>query len=267
MLKKRRLRKRIAGAGLSLTLLIPGGAFAQPWSRGPGRDVSAEFPRFSLSMQGGVGTLEPGREMIDLKFEAQVGLSRSLRLGLGIGTMHRGRGDRDGRDAYDRDRRMMGDWETQRGWADGPADVFRDVRIHPLSANLYYALPLGRRADAFMSAGGSYYFGRFDGLSGRQKKNAWGGQAGLGFEYRLAPRFNLIAEGSYRFAEFRGLRAPRNESFINFFPEAITLKPELNRIYRSVVRAIEAALAPPPPRSVDFDFNGFSFRAGVKFGL
>jgi len=245
--------RRFVGVLLGLTILT-GGAFAQRWTRGPARPGPADVSRFSLAMEGGLGTLERGRGMVDLRLEAQVGITGRFRLGLGAGYMNRGRGHRDGMDDNGRNGRTVG-------------EVIQKVRVVPLSLNLYYALPLGRRAAAFMSAGGSCYFGSFDGAWGRQTKNAWGGQAGLGFEYRLAPRFNLVAEGSYRFAEFRGLRAPRNESFINFFPEGIYLQPELNRIYRLAVRALEDVFLPSAPRPVDFDFNGFSLRAGFKFGI
>ncbi|MBM3295770.1 MAG: porin family protein, partial [Candidatus Aminicenantes bacterium] len=248
--------------------------------RGPARDDGAEFPRFSLTMEGGLGTLERGRDMLDLKLEAQVGVSRAFRLGLGVGTMNRSRGGRDemGRDG--RGRGMMGGRGMQAGSgmmagpARGGGEVLQDIRVIPLSLSAYYALPLGRKAGVFMSAGGSYYFGRFDGAAGRQTKNAWGGQAGLGFEYRLTSRVNLLAEGSYRFAEFKGLRTPQPQPMMPFFDSLLAgLRPLLGARGGDFgplldgVRRMAMPWVNPRPRPVDFNFNGFSCRAGVKFGI
>jgi hypothetical protein len=158
--------------------------------------------------------------------------------------------------------------------AGSQAGTVKDFRVLPLSLNVTYALPLGRRLNAFMSAGGSYFFGTFEGPAGHQTENAWGGQAGLGIEYRITPRISLIADGSYRVAEFRGLkvvqakpRLPIMDAFQNRLRSLNLRTPVLGRIVQNFMRSMEALISPPAPKRVDLDFNGFSLRAGVKFGI
>jgi len=297
MSKKLTACGRIVGVALSL-VLIAGSADAQ--RRGPrpnrraDRNPYSGFQRFSLSMEGGLGLLERGQGMLDLKVEAQVGITRQFRLGLGFGYMDRGMGhERDmGRDGGRRDMMggrgqgmmgvlsgLMGSGNTIPGYG-GQVEVGRDFRILPLSLNAYYILPLGRRWNTFMSAGGSHCFGSFGGPEGTQDKNAWGGQAGLGFEFRVAPRINLVAQGSYRFVEFTRLKGPRPQSqtpqldaFLNGLrPLWDARKGEANRpnvdpLFDSLRRTIQQMIAPAPAKPIDLNFNGFSIRAGVKFGI
>ena len=297
MSKKLTACGRIVGVALCL-VLIAGGAYAQrrgprPNQR-PDRNPYSGFQRFSLSMEGGLGLLERGHGMLDLKVEAQVGITRQFRLGLGFGYMDRGLGrDREmGRDDGRRDMmdgRGQGMMDVLSGLAGSvytipgygrPVEVGRDLRVMPLSLNLYYVLPLGRRWNTFMSGGGSYYFGSFGGPEGTQEKNAWGGQAGLGFEFRVAPRINLVAQGSYRFVEFKRLKGPRPQSSM---PQLDALlkglrplwdsrkgeanRPNIDPLFDSLRRSIQQLIAPAPPKPVDLNFNGFSVRAGVKFGI
>jgi len=280
----------LPGAILGIFLLgaiVPDEAFAQRWNRGPARESLAEFPQFSLTMEGGMGALEHGRNMLDLKLEAQVGVSRAFRLGFGVGYLNRGRGGRDdmGRDGRKRGmmdgrgmqagRGMMSGKGMMAGSSQGGGDVGGDFRAFPLSLNAYYSLPLGRKAGVFMSAGGSYYFGRFEGAAGRQTKNAWGGQAGLGFEYRLTSRVNLVAEGSYRFAEFKGLRTPQPQPRMPLVDSLLAgLRPlldargaDLGPVLDGLRRMVMPWTNPAPPRPVDVNINGFSCRVGVKFGI
>jgi opacity protein-like surface antigen len=267
--------------GLLCFALVAGGAYAQRRGRQSGRNPYPDFQRFSFSMEGGVGLLERGQGMVDLKIEAQVGITRALRLGLGFGYMDRGSGHRGEMGREGRNRQMMGGWLGligNRGPAaglDGDEAFIQDLRVLPLSLNLYYGLPLGRRFDVFMSAGGSCFFGSFESSAGHQTKNAWGGQAGLGFEYRITPRINLVAMGNYRFAEFKRLTVPQPQTRMPWLEalntvirrETDSLRPELARIFQNALRTIEDAVSPPAARPVDFDFNGFSFRGGLRFGI
>lgn len=255
---------RIIILALSL-VLIAGAAQAQRYGRTP-RDSRSfgDFSRFSLAAGGGMGLLEQGQCLVDLKAELQVGLTRNIRIGLGFGYISNG-GGRDGR--MDRNRRgrgmgMMGggfDLPLLQGlnrMPDQGGEFSRDFRAMPLSLNLYYVLPLGRKWNAFLSGGGSYYFGSFRGPQGNIRKNTLGGQAGLGFEFRLTERIQLAAEGGYRFAEFKGLKQAQP-----YRPMAI-----LGQLPRGW-NMVQALFAPPAPQPADVNFNGFSFRAGLKFGL
>jgi opacity protein-like surface antigen len=255
---------RIIILALSL-ILIAGAAQAQRYGRNP-RDSRSfgDFSRFSLSAGGGIGLLEHGHSMVDLKAELQYGLARNIKIGLGIGYINNG-GGRDGR--MDGNRRGSGmdmmsdrlDLPLLQGFnrmSDQGFEFGRALRALPLSLNVYYVLPLGRKWNVFLSGGGSYYFGSFRGPQENIHKNTLGGQAGLGFEFRLTERIQLTAEGGYRFAEFKGLKqAQQNRPmpFLRDLPPAWSI--------------VQTLFAPPTPKPVDVNFNGFSFRAGLKFGI
>ena len=264
--------RRIFYASLSL-LLIAALAIAQSRER---RDIPV-IQRFSLSMGGGVGFWEGHHGMLDLKSEIQFSLSPKIRLGLGLGYMNHSGGHEmeRGRD----DRRggwpgLAGFWEQN----DNRSESGRDFHIMPLSLNLYYVLPMGHRWSIFMGAGGSYYFGSFRGVSEKQNKNAWGGQAGLGVEFRLANRIHVVAEGSYRFAEFHGLHTEQPQGLGSLL-ESLQIGSRLRKIWRqdgndSILPRLLDLLAGDianikslPPKAGSVSLNGFSIRAGLKFSL
>jgi len=222
-----------------------------------GRDRSAgpEFARFSLSMDGGFGFAEQRHGLLDVKAEFQVGLSRRVRLGLGLGYLNdEGRRGGDGR--FDQGYMLYGD--------DGAGSV--RSRIMPVSLNLYYGLPLGRKWTVFMSGGGSWYRGRFENLLGDQRKNAWGGQAGLGVEYRIASSLQLIAQADYRFVEFHGVVAHVDAAVLAAEELADAVAAGNTRV-AEFLRGLLVPLAPKPVRTSDLNLSGLSLRVGVKFGL
>ena len=261
--------RRVFYASLSLLLIV---ALANAQSR-ERRDIPV-IPRFFLSMGGGVGFWEGHHGMLDLKSEIQFRLSPKIRLGLGLGYMNHSAGHEmeRGRD----DRRsgwpgLAGFW----GQNDNRQEPGRDFHIVPLSLNLYYVLPVGRRWNIFMSGGGSYYFGSFHDLTEKQNKNAWGGQAGLGVEFRLANRIHLVAEGSYRFAEFHGLHTQQRQGLATLL-EAFQIGSRLRNSWRQdgndsilprLLDLLTGGLTPLPPKSYSVSINGFSLRAGLKFSL
>jgi len=203
---------------LGLLLIISAGN-AQ-WS---GRPEISNFYRFSLSMEGGCGFSEDSQAMADLRTELQFGLTSRIRLGLGIGYLH-GSG-RHGLVGY-RD----------------------DFRLMPLSLKAYYVLPLAHKLSIFMSGGGTYYIGWFHGVAGPHDNNAWGGQGGLGFEYRLTRRIGLVAEGNYRFVSFGG--------------------------FKRLVPVVSSPAAEGASETVTYvtqrfpmDLNGISLSVGIRFGL
>jgi hypothetical protein len=155
----------------------------------------------------------------------------------------------------------------------GPQDSGLEARIMPLSLNFYYGLPIGRKWTIFMNGGGSVYFGSFEGPTGDQHKRAWGGQAGLGVEYRIAPSIQLVAEAAYRFVEFHDVLVQNIQlnnlwQMIMPFVDSIAKSEnaEISRV-ADFLRGGLVQLAPKPTRPTDMNLNGLSLRMGVKFGI
>ena len=245
----------------AVLVLLSAAAFAG--AQGRDRSPNREPYRFSLSMAGGFGFSEGHRGLLDLQTELQFGLTPRVRLGLGVGYLN----DRAGR-GMDRGRNDQLD-----GFSGGMGYDGLRARIVPVSLNVYYGLPFGRKWTIFMSGGGSYYVGRFEGSDASQHKRAWGGQAGLGLEYRVAPRFQLFAEAAYRFVEFNGLTLPAvttasYEQAIESLANSITRgdRADIDKI-ADYLKGIVVPLAPKPARTADMNLSGLSLRMGVKFGL
>jgi hypothetical protein len=239
--------------GLILGLLLIAGVASAYWH---GRNEFSDFHRFSISLGGGYGFSEGHQGMLDLKTELQFGLTSRIRLGLGIGYLNgEGRHGFYGEWKDGREEMMAGLPEQsiseERKDQDGQWRGYRrDFQLLPLSLNVYYDLPLGRRWDIFVNGGGSYYFGSFHGMGERQHKNAWGGQGGLGVEFRLARQIQLVAEGSYRFAEFRGLN--------KMVPVDSTASADSTSDIDMVKERRDYS---------HMDLNGFGLRLGVKLGF
>jgi hypothetical protein len=256
--------------GIVLTLLfIAGFAGAQGRDRGP----TQEYHRFSFSMAGGYGFSEAHRGLLDLQAELQYGLASRLRLGLGFGYMKdhgRQGGEMDGHERSGGMQTSFMDWNSD---IVGPQNDGLNARILPLSLNLYYGLPIGRKWSLFMSGGGSYYFGSFSGPIGDQHKHAWGGQAGLGVEYRIAQSIQLVAEAAYRFVEFHGVLVQDTQlynpwqMFMPFVDSAARSENAALSRVADFLRGGLVQLAPKPTRSTDMNLNGLSLRMGVKFGI
>jgi len=254
--------------GVALTLpLIAGFAGAQRRDRGP---VSQDDYRFSLSMAGGFGFAENRHGLLDLQAEIQYGLTPRLRLGLGFGYMNDHGGHGGGMSERDQRGGMQTGFMNMNDFNDDPQISGPEARIMPLSLNLYYGVPIGRKWTVFMNGGGSVYFGSFEGPTGDQHKRAWGGQAGLGLEYRVAPSIQLVAEAAYRFVEFHDILVR------NIQPDSPwqMIMPFLGTILKSdhgavadFLRGELVQLAPKPTRSTDMNLNGLSLRMGVKFGI
>lgn len=260
--------RRLMGVALTL-LLIAGIAGAQGRDRGL---FAQDYHRFSLSMAGGFGFLESHRGLLDLQTELQYGLTPRLRLGLGFGYMkdHGRQGDMGGRDQRGG---MSSGFMDMSDFNAGPQSSGVEARIMPLSLNLYYGMPIGRRWSVFMNGGGSYYFGSFAGPAGDQHKRAWGAQAGLGIEYRVAQSIQLVAEAVYRFVEFHGVLVQDTASdgpWQMIMPLVDSMlksdNADLSRV-ADFLRGELVQLAPKPVRPTDMNLNGLSLRMGVKFGI
>jgi len=252
-------------------------ARAERPGRERGRRGGEDFERFSISLGGGFGFSEAYHALADLRSEFQLSFSSRVRLSLGLGYMSDFKGhDRN----WDKDGWMMGGRQGQAGFR-GPVDesqgAVNDFRILPLSLNVYYLVPVGRDWNVFMSGGPSYYFGSFKGASETQKKDAWGGQAGLGFEFRIAERLRFVAEGGYRFVEFKGLKRqqpqPNPLDLDQLWPTDIPItdwnKRDISARMRWLFQFLPGWSRLGEPQTVPFsmNLNGFSFRLGLKFSL
>jgi hypothetical protein len=249
------MSKVIAGKGvaIALGLFFIAGTMSAQW--GEHARVWDDH-RFFISVGGGYGFSEDHQGMVDLKTELQFGLTSRIRLGLGVGYLHGG-GGRYGfgdktrwTDMMMEDNPAQANSQNSAGIEEHYGESRTDFRALPLSLNLYYVLPLAHRWNIFMNGGGSVYFGSFYGIVGPRHKTAWGGQGGLGTEYRLTRSIRLVAEASYRFVEFGGLK----------------------RLTPVPVPLLGASRVPyePVPGTVErfrIDLNGLSLRAGVRFGL
>lgn len=176
--------------GLALGIIL---CAAAAFAADPAESTGFKFNRFSLSLEGGVGLTDRHQGLLDLKTELQFALSPRVRIGLGVGYMTGGR-----RSGFGPDRRFNPGLMRAPGERGG-----EDIRLIPLSVNVYYVLPLGPRWSVFASGGGSLYFAELRGLAGRTRKSALGGQGGLGVEYHLSHGVSLVADAGYRLLDFR----------------------------------------------------------------
>jgi len=270
---------RVAGrfAVLAISLILVFGA-VNLQARDSNR--MTDFQRFSLSLGGGFAFAESHQSMVDLISEFQIGLTPRLRIGIGAGYLTGLGGHGMGQGQRDSNGWTIGsqmDWGGYSGWGYEGQGQSRDFRIVPLSLNLYYFVPVGRRWDVFATGGASFYLGSFHGDSPMQHKNAWGVQAGLGVEYRLAQGLQLVAEGGYRFAEFHGLLNPPSqtqtavENLLNIFEElGRRFNPSDSGAWQRFVNSFQSGtLGQPQENRRNFsslNLNDFTFRLALKLG-
>jgi hypothetical protein len=155
--------------------------------------MGPDFSRFSLSLAGGYGLTSGHQGLLDLKTEVQFGLSSRFRIGLGVGYI-----------AGDERQGLRPDGRNQPGiMMPFSGRGSEDIRLIPLSVNVYYILPLGPHWSVFVSGGGSLYFAELRDLAGSTHRSVLGGQGGLGVEYHISHGVSFVAEGSYRILDFR----------------------------------------------------------------
>ncbi len=253
-------RKMILGAAVGLAVgltVLSGSALAQWDGDRPAR--TPDFSRFSITVGGGAALAENHQAMPQLLAELQYSLTTRFRLGLGVGYL-----DTDEYRGYERDIRVVPLALSQTLVLPAGSEIYaplggepgRDFRLVPISLNAYYALPLARKWDIFLSGGASYYLGTFYADSDRQTKNAWGGQAGIGIEYRLNRRIKLVVQGDYRFVEFSGLKTDQTLN-----PLIVLANPS------GPGSLVEIVLPSSPSKPVDVHLNGLSLTGGIRFGF
>jgi len=242
-----------------------------------------EFQRFSLSLGGGISSLEDHRHLLNLVAEMQLGLSSRFRFGLGIGYLNNLRGHHGDMDrGYNDQRGGMMSGRQSRGqgmeWLFGQDDqnyvmnrAENTFRVVPVSLNFYYLVPVGRKWNVYAAAGASYNFGSFREGTLSQRKRAMGGQAGLGIEFRLADRLRLVAEGGYRFLEFRKLRRP--DPPITPLARLLEIwtsgqpRSDWQNFINALVGESLYIFTQPQEKYYDLNLNGLNCRLGVKFGF
>jgi len=242
----------------------------------PHKSRAPEFQRVSLSLGGGMASLEEHRRLLNLGAEVQIALASRVRLGLGVGYLNNLHGRRGGMDdgyADERNGRMNG-WAVLFGNGknyDERSGSGPTIRVIPITLNVYYLLPAGRKWNVYAAAGASYNFGSFRESTLSQHKRAFGGQAGLGVEFRLADRLRLVADGGYRFVEFRDLRHPETSS--NYWARLLGLDSDASsrsgwgRLIGEFFDGMFGRPVREEETRYDLSLNGFNCRMGVKFGF
>jgi len=106
------------------------------------------------------------------------------------------------------------------GFIDAVEAVKPEYAVVPLTANLHYFLPLGRKLRLDLSGGVGYYLARLNyeasqtlrllGYSGKDSysfkgsKGGFGLQGGAGLEWSFSPRFALLLQVTGRYASISG---------------------------------------------------------------
>ena len=188
MFLRNRSGRRTVGLALGI-ILCTAAAFASDSTTGAGLNLS----RFSLSLAGGYGLTDRHQGLLDLKTELQFALSPRVRIGLGVGYIAG-----DLRSGFGPDKRFQPGLMMAPGGRGGD-----DIRLVPLSLNVYYILPLGPHWSVFASGGGSLYLSELQDLADQTRRSVLGGQGGLGVEYHFVHGISLVAEASYRVLDFR----------------------------------------------------------------
>jgi hypothetical protein len=209
--------------------------------------------RFSISAAGGMGRTEDHQGLKDLKLGIEYRITSSLRLGLGLGYLVTGRHDRE----------HGGDGSMSRfSWGGaGRMAGESDFRIKAATLDLLYALPVGRKWDVTLGGGGGRYFGEFPRMTEEVHRRSWGGEAGVGVEYRLSTRLGAFAEAGYRFLEFHNIPADRQILPLSWTGESART---LTDIIARGMEMISPQLAPGP---MDVRLSGPVLRLGLRFGL
>jgi hypothetical protein len=223
--------------------------------------------RFSISAGGGMGRTESHQGLIDMKLGLQYGLTPSLRLGLGFGYLKS-----EGRDWMGGSDRRTGSGYWGGTLGDGQTDEGVDFRIKAVTLELAYALPVGRRWDVTIGGGAGAYFGDFAGQAEDVHRRSWGGQGGLGIEYRFSAKLNAFADAGYRFLEFRDVPAPGTGmpllgSINGLGWDLRNIDSRYAGILDMITRGAEALLPQLAPRPMDVRLSGPTFRLGLRFGL
>ncbi len=145
-----------------------------------------------------------------------------------------------------------------------------NLNIVPIALSLYYVLPINPNIDVYMLGGGGYYVASYKDQS-NQNESAFGPHVGLGFEFKVAKRIAIVAEGLYRSAKLKGFTGELHEGFGEGmggeYEEGFWHfhHHEDDWHFHQEFEEMQPILADVPP--FDISLNGISLRVGIKFGF
>lgn len=238
------------------------------------KDSNSAINRLNLFLGGGYGYSESRMGLIDVKAEVQFAFSSKVYFGVGIGYLSDSDHDHMEGDFNFMSRRrrsggMMDD--MGHGMTGGFSGHQHDFTVIPLTASLYYSLPVNSRIDIFMSGGAGYYWGSFKDIS-KQKKNAFGPHTGLGVEYKITSRITAMAYGVYRFVNLDGFTSELHPGYRVGIggeenEEGFWLYHHSQGEYHFHESHEDLELMMEDNAPFNISLNGFSLRMGIKFGF
>jgi opacity protein-like surface antigen len=228
---------------------------------------SPDQRRVSFSIFGGYAHSESRGGMVDLKTEVQLDLSANIRVGLGVGYLSDFHGMHMDGSFGSMHGGMMGG--SNAGFMGGFSEHTHNFRIIPLTLSLYYVLPINSKLDVFMQGGGGYYIGNYKDQSD-QSQDAFGPHLGMGFDFKVADRITIIAEGNYRFVNLKGFSSELHQGFREGMggeehEEGLWHfhHHEEEWHFHEEHEDAQQMLTDVPP--FDLSLNGISLRVGIKF--
>jgi len=224
--------------------------------------------RWNFFLGGGYGYSESRAGLIDVQAEVQFTISSNVLFGLGIGYLSDSDSDHMGGHFNNISGGMMGGRQNMTGGYNGHR---HDFRVIPLTLSLYYFLPVNSRIDVFMTAGAGYYWVSLNDVS-TQRQNALGPHTGFGFEFKVADRITILAQGVYRFVNLDGFTSElhpgyREEMGGEEHVEGFWHHHHGHGEYHFHESHEEQEQMMEDNTPFNISLNGFSLRAGIKFGF
>jgi len=230
---------------------------------------SSSLSRVNFSLGGGYAHSESRRGMVDVKAEIQFSISSNIRAGLSVGYLSDSDNRHMGGNIGGMSGGMMGGMmDSQMGSFSGHS---HDFRVIPLTLSLYYVLPVNPKVDIFMVGGGGYYLSSFRDIS-RQEKNALGAHAGFGFDFKVANRIMIVAEGIYRFVNLEGFTSELHPGFREGIDseehqEGFWHYHHHHEEWHFHEEHEDQEQMMMDSSNFNISLNGFSLRAGIKFSF
>ncbi len=230
--------------------------------------------RWNFFLGGGYGYSESRAGLIEVQAEVQFNVSSNVYFGVGIGYLSDSDNDHmDGNFDFMSGRRMGGGMmhDGTQSMTGGFSRHRHNFTVIPLTVSVYYALPVSARIDVFMSGGAGYYWASFNDIS-KQKNIAFGPHAGLGVEYKITNRITAVAHGLYRFVNLEGFMSELHPGFREGMEEneheegSWHLHHDDDEYhFHDTYEISEQMMRDSSPFNIRL--NGFSLRAGIKFGF
>ncbi len=230
--------------------------------------------QWNFLLGGGYGYSESRANLIEVKAEIQFVFSSKIYFGLGIGYLSNSDDDHMEGNINSMQRRGMDGGmmvDTMSEMSGGFLGHKHDFSVIPLTAGLYYSLPVNSRLNIFMNGGVGYYWGSFNDIT-KQKNSAFGPHAGLGVEYKITSRITALAQGVYRFVNLNGFSSELHPGFKEGMNDNEHEEgawhfhhDEGEYHFHDYYEDPEQMMNNPSPFNIRL--NGFSLRMGIKFGF